>query len=72
MNGQKHMNNLQGGKTMKTFKVEYREVIMHEFYVDANSEDEVTEKFFEMANESELDFSNGVISEGDIVEIKEV
>lgn len=57
---------------MKTFKVEYREVILHEFYVEANSENEVTEKFFEMANECGLDFSNGVVSEGDITEIKEV
>ena len=57
---------------MKMFKVEYREVIVHEFYVKANTEDEVTERFFEMANDGELDFSDGVISEGDIVEIKEV
>ena len=57
---------------MKTFKVKYREVMLHEFYVEANSEDEVTEKFFEMANDGKIDFSYGVISEGDITDIKEV
>ena len=57
---------------MKTFKVEYREVVLHEFYVDASSEDEVTEKFFEMVNDGEFDFSDGFVSEGDITEIKEV
>ena len=57
---------------MKTFKVKYREVMLHEFYVEANSEDEVTEKFFEMVNDGEIDFSYGVISEGDITDIKEV
>lgn len=57
---------------MKVFKVEYREVIIHEFFVKANSEDEVVEKFFEMANEGELDFGNGYVSEGDIINIKEV
>jgi len=57
---------------MKTFKVEYREVILHEFYVEAETEDEVTEKFCEMASNGELNFSDGLVSEGDITEIKEV
>lgn len=57
---------------MKVFKVEYREVVIHEFFVKANSEDEVIDKFFEMANEGELDFGNGFVSEGDIAKIKEV
>lgn len=57
---------------MKTFKVEYQEVIVHEFYVDAETEDEVAEKFCEMANECELDFSNGEVESGEIINIKEV
>ena len=57
---------------MKTFKVEYREVMLHEFYVEANSADEVTENFFEMVNDGKVDFSYGVISEGDITNIEEV
>lgn len=57
---------------MKTFKVEYREVVLHEFYVDANSEDEAAEKLFEMMSESELDFSDGFVSESEITNIKEV
>ena len=57
---------------MKVFKVEYREVVVHEFFIKANSEDEVTDKFFEMADKGELDFGNGFVSEGDITKIKEV
>ena len=56
---------------MKTFKVEYREVVLYEFYVDAETEDEAAEKLFDMMCESELDFSDGFISESEITNIKE-
>lgn len=57
---------------MKTFKVEYREVVLYGFYVDAETEDEAAEKFFDMMCESELDFSDGFVSESEITNIKEV
>lgn len=57
---------------MKTFKVEYREVVLYGFYVDAETEDEAVEKFFDMMCESELDFSDGFVSESEITNIEEV
>ena len=57
---------------MKKFKVIYKEVLYHEFYVDAETEDDVDEKFCEMAGSGELDFSDGYVAEGDIVDIEEV
>ncbi len=56
---------------MKTFKVEYQEVIVHEFYVEAETEDEVAEKFCEMASEGEFDFGDGEVVSGDIINIEE-
>ena len=57
---------------MKTYKMEYREVVLYEFYVDAETEDEAAEKLFDMMCESELDFSDGFISESEITNIEEV
>lgn len=57
---------------MKTYKVEYREVVLYEFYVDAETEDEAAEKLFDMMCESELDFNDGFISESEITNIEEV
>lgn len=57
---------------MKTYKVEYREVVLYEFYVDAETKDEAAEKLFDMMCESELDFSDGFISESEITNIEEV
>ena len=57
---------------MKTYKVKYREVLEHEFYVEAESEEEIQENFFELASENNLDFSYGVVTSGYITEIKEV
>ena len=56
---------------MKTFKIEYREVVLHTFYVDAETEDDAVEKFGEMASNGELDFSDGWVAESDITDIKE-
>lgn len=56
---------------MKTFKVNYKEVILHEFYVDAETNEDAIDKFCEMASNGELDFSNGWVAEGDIVNITE-
>lgn len=57
---------------MKTFKVTYRETIWHEFYVEAETEDDVSDEFCRMANDCELDFSDGDLIEGDIINIEEV
>lgn len=57
---------------MKTYKMEYREVVLYEFYVDAETKDEAAEKLFDMMCESELDFSDGFISESEITNIEEV
>ena len=57
---------------MKTFKVTYKEVLYHEFYVEAETEDEVSDEFCRMAIDCELDFNYGDVVEGDIVDIEEV
>lgn len=57
---------------MKTFKVTYKEVLYHEFYVEAKTEEDVDKEFCRMANENELDFSYGDLIEGNIVKIEEV
>lgn len=57
---------------MKTFKVTYKEVIVHEFYVDAETESEVDDRFTEMADEGELDWSHGEIDSSEITDIKEI
>ena len=57
---------------MKTFKIEYQEVILHTFYVEAETEEDVEEKFCEMAGNGEFDFSDGWLAEGEIMNIEEV
>lgn len=57
---------------MKTFKVIYKEVIVHEFYVDAETESDVDDRFVEMADEGELDWSHGELDSGDIDYIEEI
>lgn len=57
---------------MKTFKVTYKEVIVYEFYVDAETESEVDDRFVEMANERELDWSHGEVDSSEIIDIKEI
>ena len=61
-----------GVKKMKMFKVTYKEVLYHEFYVEAETEDDVEDEFERMANECELDFSDADLVEGNIVDIEEV
>ena len=56
---------------MKTFKVKYKEVIMHEFYVDAESEDDVFDEFDRMVDNNQIDFSDGDLVEGNIETIEE-
>ena len=57
---------------MKTFKVIYKEVLVHEFYIDAETESEVENKFVEMVDECELDWSRGEVESSDIVNIEDL
>lgn len=57
---------------MKTFRVIYKEVLLHEFYIDAETESEVDNKFVKMAEERELDFSRGEVYYSDIVNIEDL
>ena len=56
---------------MKTFKVVYKEVLVHEFEVDAESIDKVEKEFMRMANEGELDFGNANLEDSGIVSIED-
>ena len=56
---------------VKTFKVTYKEVLYHEFYVNAETEEDVDAEFCRMANDNELDFSDGDLIEGNIIKIEE-
>lgn len=57
---------------MKT--VVYKEIIIHHFDIedlpDDASEDETTERFTEMMSNSEFDFSDGYVTESEIVDIR--
>lgn len=46
---------------MKTYKIIYNEVVSHVFYVDADSKDDAEEKFEAMADNGELDYSDGEV-----------
>ena len=48
---------------MKTYKVTYKETLVHTFYVDANNEEEADEVFREKSMECEFDFSYGEVTE---------
>ena len=48
---------------MKTYKVTYKETIVHEFYVEANNKEEAEKAFEEGCMEMAFDFSNGEVEE---------
>ena len=50
---------------MKTYKIIYKETLVHWFYVDAEDEDEAEEKFQQGLMDSEFDFSDGSVAEAD-------
>ena len=56
---------------MKTFKVVYKEVLVHEFEIDAESIDKVEKEFMRMANDGELDFGNANLEDSGIVSIED-
>ena len=52
---------------MKTYKVTYKETLIHTFYVDANNEEEAEAKFQEQSMACELDFSDGEVDETEYI-----
>lgn len=48
---------------MKTYKVTYKETLIHTFYVEANDEEEAAIVFEEGCMNSQFDFSDGDIDE---------
>lgn len=56
---------------MKTYKVYYKEIVEHRFYVDAESEDKVIEEFNKMVSAGKIDFDNGFVVHSDIDYIRE-
>ena len=48
---------------MKTYKITYKETLIHTFYVEANDEEEAERVFEEGCMNSQFDFSDGEIDE---------
>ena len=46
---------------MKTYKVTYKEHLVHEFYVEANSRVEAEKEFYRRASNGLIDFTNGEV-----------
>ena len=51
---------------MKTFKVTYTEKLIHEFYVDEESVEDASNKFYNQLNNGEIDFSDGCLVDSKI------
>lgn len=50
---------------MKTYKIIYKETLVHAFYVEANSEREAQEAFEQGMMDGAFDFSDGDVDEAD-------
>lgn len=50
---------------MKTYKIVYKETLVHWFYVDAENEHDAEEKFNQGLMDGEFDFSDGSVDEAD-------
>ena len=48
---------------MKTYKVTYKETLIHTFYVDAEDEESAKEAFEEDLMQGKVDFSDGEVSD---------
>ena len=48
---------------MKTYKIIYRETLVHVFYVDANNEEEAKEAFEQEMMDGKVDFSDGEVDD---------
>lgn len=56
---------------MKEYRIIFVETVEHEFYIEANSEDEAAEEFYRMADRGELDFSDGYVRYSEVESIEE-
>ena len=52
---------------MKTYKVIYKEVLLHEFMVEASSREEAEQEFERLAYAGEIDFSDGEVVDTEII-----
>ena len=50
---------------MKTYKVTYKETLIHIFYVEANDEESAKEAFEEDLMDGKVDFSDGEVDEAE-------
>lgn len=57
---------------MKTYKVDYKEIIEYKFYIDAESEDKVEEELNKMIANGDINFNDGFVVHSDIECIREV
>ncbi len=57
---------------MKTYKIDYKEILSYEFYVDAESKEQAVDKFNKMVSNGKVDFNDGYIVHSDIEYIQEV
>ena len=48
---------------MKTYKVTYKETLVHTFYVEANNEEEAARVFEQDAMAGRIDFSDGEVED---------
>lgn len=56
---------------MKTYRIEYKEILRYEFYVDAKSKEQAENKFRKMVGDGEINFDDGWVEYSDIESIKE-
>lgn len=56
---------------MKTYRILFKEELIHSFYIDAENEEAAREEFECMGMDGELDFSGGEVVDSGIIEIKE-
>ena len=50
---------------MKTYKVTYKETLIHTFYVEANNEDAAKEVFEQDMMDGRVDFSDGEVDDAE-------
>lgn len=56
---------------MKTYKVTYKETLVHEFYVEADNREEAEKLFWRGLNEDAFDLSGGFVQDEECCDIEE-
>lgn len=59
-------------KPISTYKAIYRVVLLHDLLIDAESEQEARSKFEQKSMNGELDFSDGVLDDSQIIYIQKI